>query len=73
MSWYYAIGEERKGPVSEEDFQRLAPQGIVASKTLIWRDGLAKYRTSIVVWILVSLVLLIIAFGIVAAVLSGRR
>ena len=32
-----------------------------------------KYRTSIVVWILVGLVLLLIAIGIVAAVIGARR
>lgn len=44
MNWYYAVGEERKGPVSEEDFQRLVQQGVIASNTLIWRDGLANWQ-----------------------------
>ena len=44
MNWYYAVGEERKGPVSEEEFQRLIQQGVIAPKTLIWRDGLANWQ-----------------------------
>ena len=44
MKWYYAVGEERKGPVSEEEFQRLVQQGVISSQTLIWRDGLANWQ-----------------------------
>jgi len=32
-----------------------------------------KYRTSIVVWIVLGLVLLLIAAGIIAAIVGGRR
>ena len=44
MEWYYAIGTDRKGPVSEEEFQRLVAQGVIASGTLVWREGMANWQ-----------------------------
>src|SRR3954468_158075 len=43
MNWYYAIAGERKGPVTEEQFQALAQQGIVTPQTLVWREGMAAW------------------------------
>lgn len=44
MEWYYAVGEERKGPLNEEEFQRLVQQGVVTTKTLVWREGMADWQ-----------------------------
>ena len=44
MEWYYAVGGEQKGPVSEQEFQRLAQQGVVTPQTLVWREGLAEWQ-----------------------------
>ena len=44
MEWYYAVGGERKGPVGEEEFQRLIQQGAVTSQTLVWREGMADWQ-----------------------------
>ena len=44
MSWYYAESGQQKGPVSEEEFQRLINTGTVARETLVWRDGMSAWE-----------------------------
>lgn len=44
MSWYYAQGKERLGPVEDGEFQRLLEQGVITDETLIWRDGLPGWQ-----------------------------
>jgi len=44
MDWYYAVGADHKGPVSEEEFQRLVQQGVVTSQTLVWHEGMANWQ-----------------------------
>jgi len=44
MDWYYAVGEERKGPLSEAEFQSLVQQGVVTRQTLVWREGMANWQ-----------------------------
>src|SRR4051812_10526792 len=43
MTWHYAIDRERRGPVSEEEFQRLVGRGVITPETLVWRDGMADW------------------------------
>jgi hypothetical protein len=44
MNWHYAIGAERKGPVSEEEFQRLSEEGVITAETLVWREGMTEWQ-----------------------------
>lgn len=44
MNWYYAVGNDKIGPVGEEEFQRLVRQGVVTTDTLVWRDGMAGWE-----------------------------
>lgn len=44
MDWYYADGQERKGPVGEEEFQRLAQQGVINGQTLVWNDTMSDWK-----------------------------
>lgn len=44
MEWYYAVGGDRKGPVSDDDLKHLVQQGIVTSQTLVWREGMANWQ-----------------------------
>ncbi len=44
MEWYYAVGEEQRGPISEEAFQQLVQQGVVTGQTLVWREGMAGWQ-----------------------------
>lgn len=45
MDWYYSVGGEQKGPVSEADFQRLVQDGIVTGQTLVWRQGMPQWQS----------------------------
>jgi Zn-dependent protease with chaperone function len=44
MNWYYVIGEERQGPVSDEQLHALAKDGVVTPATLVWHAGLAGWQ-----------------------------
>lgn len=44
MDWYYAHGGDRRGPVGDDELNRLVQQGIVTSQTLIWREGLTDWQ-----------------------------
>ncbi len=43
MSWYYAEGQEQKGPVDEAELKNLASQGVVTNETLVWKEGMANW------------------------------
>src|SRR5579885_1550946 len=42
--WYYANNQQRQGPVSESEFNRLAAEGIIHADTLVWRQGMANWQ-----------------------------
>lgn len=44
MAWYYAVDNQRQGPVTDRDFQSLVQKGTVTSETLVWRHGMAKWQ-----------------------------
>ncbi len=44
MSWYYAVGQEQKGPITEAQLQALAKDGAITGETLVWREGLADWQ-----------------------------
>lgn len=39
MEWYYAENNERRGPVSEAEFNELIRAGRITAGTQVWRDG----------------------------------
>lgn len=41
--WFYVESQQQRGPVSEEELQRLRFQGVVLPETLIWREGQANW------------------------------
>jgi hypothetical protein len=43
MNWYYAQGDERKGPVSEAEFDALIAAGTITENTLVWKEGMANW------------------------------
>lgn len=43
MQWYYAIGGQRQGPVTQAEFDQLVQVGTVTPATLVWREGLADW------------------------------
>lgn len=44
MNWYYANGGQQTGPVTEEEFQRLAADGTIKPDTLVWREGMPNWQ-----------------------------
>jgi hypothetical protein len=43
MSWYYAIGNERLGPVEDEEWKQLVASGQIQPDTLVWQKGMADW------------------------------
>ncbi len=43
MSWYYAIGNERLGPVEDDEWDKLVASGQIKPDTLVWREGMADW------------------------------
>jgi len=44
MTWYYALGNERQGPIDDAALDRLIATGVVKSDTLVWRAGMADWQ-----------------------------
>lgn len=43
MGWYYAVSNQRIGPVSETEFDALVSNGTIAPSTLVWRQGMPDW------------------------------
>jgi uncharacterized RDD family membrane protein YckC len=44
MQWYYANDGQRQGPVSQEQFEQLARNGVIKADTLVWCQGMANWQ-----------------------------
>lgn len=44
MSWYYANGGQRNGPVEDEEFFQLVQRGQVRDDTLVWKQGMGDWK-----------------------------
>lgn len=44
MDWYYAIDDQQRGPVSDEEFSDLAADGTITLSTLVWRRGMSDWQ-----------------------------
>ena len=44
MTWYYASGNERQGPVDDATLDRLIATGVVTQDTLVWKAGMADWQ-----------------------------
>lgn len=45
MQWYYAINGERRGPVNQAEFERLARAGSITPATLVWRKPMTDWQS----------------------------
>jgi len=43
MTWYYADGGKRTGPLDEAQFNELVDKGTILSETLVWNEDLPKW------------------------------
>lgn len=41
--WFYSKGDQRMGPVTEDDLKRLVGDGQLHANDLVWRDGMADW------------------------------
>lgn len=41
--WFYSEGDERRGPVTEEELKRLATDGKLQKTDLVWKDGMKDW------------------------------
>lgn len=44
MNWHYAENGQPRGPVPQEEFDRLLAAGQVTAETLVWREGMDQWR-----------------------------
>jgi uncharacterized membrane protein len=44
MTWYYAIGNERQGPVDDAELDRLLAARTITPETLVWRAGMTDWQ-----------------------------
>jgi hypothetical protein len=44
MLWYYADGGQQRGPVSQEELQRLVTAGTIAPSALVWKEGMGAWE-----------------------------
>ena len=44
MNWYYATGQDRRGPVSGEQFQELVSTGQITPQTLVWNESMTAWQ-----------------------------
>jgi len=42
-NWFYAVGNERKGPLTRDELTVLANQGTIRADSLVWQDGMASW------------------------------
>lgn len=45
MQWFYADGNEQKGPLDEDAFRKLVEDGVVRAETLVWQAGMENWVT----------------------------
>ncbi|HSI14627.1 MAG TPA: GYF domain-containing protein [Chthoniobacter sp.] len=43
MTWYYAQGDQRQGPVSDSELDALIAAGTVNETTLVWKEGMVNW------------------------------
>ncbi|MBU0482042.1 MAG: RDD family protein [Proteobacteria bacterium] len=41
--WYYAVGDEKKGPVNQQVFDSLVKDGTIGAETLVWCKGMDNW------------------------------
>jgi len=44
MNWYYALGDQRQGPVSDSELDALIASGKINENTLVWKEGMANWQ-----------------------------
>ncbi len=45
MEWYYAVNDERKGPVNDHEFNELVASNEITNDTLVWNNEMADWES----------------------------
>jgi uncharacterized RDD family membrane protein YckC len=43
VEWFYAVNDDRRGPISDGEFEVLISNGTIRPGTLVWRQGMADW------------------------------
>jgi uncharacterized RDD family membrane protein YckC len=43
--WYYSVGNEKIGPLAQQQFDRAVADGVISGETLVWRKGLSVWQS----------------------------
>jgi hypothetical protein len=43
MEWYYAVGEQQLGPISQQELQQKLSSGGLPTDTLVWKEGMGDW------------------------------
>ncbi len=43
--WYYAVGQERQGPIDVPALRTLLQQGTIVEQTFVWRQGMSDWQS----------------------------
>jgi uncharacterized RDD family membrane protein YckC len=73
MQWYYAVGDQRQGPIDQAEFDRLVSVGTIKSDTLVWRQGMAAWQPYSTVAGAAGAVATTVDDGTEVCVVSGKR
>lgn len=49
MVWYYAEGNQQRGPLSDAEFDEMIENGRIGRETLVWRDGMENWQSLAIV------------------------
>lgn len=44
--WYYAVGQDRKGPLGEDEFREMIDRGEITSETYVWQKGMDGWQAA---------------------------
>jgi uncharacterized RDD family membrane protein YckC len=44
MQWYYAVNNQRQGPLEQVEFDRLVADGAIKPDTLVWQQGMPDWK-----------------------------
>ncbi len=44
MKWFYALGNDQKGPVNSTQLRALAGSGVIGQASLVWHEGMPQWQ-----------------------------
>jgi uncharacterized RDD family membrane protein YckC len=44
MQWYYAVNNQRQGPIDQAELEKLVAEGMIKPDTLVWQQGMSDWK-----------------------------